>query len=78
MTHSERVLHDNMYECEHCSDPGFYSFKVNGFMFNYCHNHLKECNISFDEVDSDYSPVEDRLERFMEAFLKRNDGEQIP
>jgi len=39
-------------------------------MFNYCHNHLKECNISFDEVDSDFSPIEDRLERLMQAFLK--------
>lgn len=70
MTQPERLIHDSRRECEHCSAPGFYSVKVNGFMFNYCHQHFKECDFALDEMDGDYSPVEDRIQRLMEAFLK--------
>ena len=73
MTHPERLIHDSVRECELCSAPGFYALKVNGFMFNYCHTHFRECDINLDEADADFSPVEDRIQVLMEAFQKWRD-----
>ena len=73
MTKPEHLIHDSVRECEFCSAPGIYILKVNGFMFNYCHIHLRDCNIDLDEVDEDFSPVENRIQRLMEVFEKWRD-----
>ena len=70
MTQPERLILDSLRECELCPAPGFYALKVNDLIFNYYHKHIKECEISLGDVDQDFSPIENRLQKLVQAFQK--------